>query len=212
MRITSAHAESFRLIVANTKYIWCSSDFIFNQYTDIGEDKGSYLCPDKINCFLVHARSKHDVALLGCQDSCIRVLNENNLCMEIPLLAPATALVTLNNINLSTVDETIILFVGLEDGTLCQFAINLGSKEFKCHRAYPDVKPYGKTATDSAVNVLCDCSFLNNGKIEIAVGRRDGRLEMWALDGIAKDEEEVKESGDDFVGQSHTTFTDNLGT
>jgi hypothetical protein len=78
--------------VEDTK-IWTGCEYIYNVY-DNGQDTAFFMCRDQINALTVEhiTRDTDYDAVLACQDKCLRIVQGSTLVVEIPTLAPATAI------------------------------------------------------------------------------------------------------------------------
>jgi len=68
---------------------------MLNEYTIINEKVtplSFYLSPDRINCMQIHLLSTKAHAILGCQDSCVRILQQDQVLYVIQLTAPVLAI------------------------------------------------------------------------------------------------------------------------
>ena len=73
--------------------IWTGCEYIYNLY-DNGQDTSFFMCRDQINALTVEhiTRDTDYDAVLACQDKCLRIVQGSTLVVEIPTLAPATAI------------------------------------------------------------------------------------------------------------------------
>lgn len=73
--------------------IWTGCEYIYNLY-DNGQDTAFFMCRDQINALTVEhiTRDTDYDAVLACQDKCLRIVQGSTLVVEIPTLAPATAI------------------------------------------------------------------------------------------------------------------------
>lgn len=92
-KLTSSLTESIRNIAVEDTKIWTGCEYIYNLY-DNGQDTAFFMCRDQINALTVEHITRdtdYDV-ILACQDKCLRVVQGSTLVVEIPTLAPATAI------------------------------------------------------------------------------------------------------------------------
>jgi Bardet-Biedl syndrome 7 protein len=92
-KLTSSLTESIRNIAVEDTKIWTGCEYIYNLY-DNGQDTAFFMCRDQINALTVEhiTRDTDYDAVLACQDKCLRIVQGSTLVVEIPTLAPATAI------------------------------------------------------------------------------------------------------------------------
>ena len=73
------------------------------------------MCRHHINTLIIeHINSERDYdTILGCQDSCIRIIQGSNLAMEITVDAPVTSILSMGNVGKSLkVPKSIVYGTG----------------------------------------------------------------------------------------------------
>ena len=181
-KLTSAVTESINTVLVEETQIWTSCEYVFNRY-DNGEDAAFYMSRDHINCIAVeriHPREMQYYAILGCKDSCLRIVNNSTLVCEIPMETSVTAVAVLNNGLLTGASSIIHIVVGLDNGSvsLIQFDKN---GDHKIKWTYED--PLKSTITILRIFPLTK-SINSAGQMnkEIIAGREDGRLDILLSD------------------------------
>lgn len=92
-RLTSSLTEAINHIIVEDNKLWTGCEFIYNMISN-GTDKEFFMCQDIINSMIVkHVTSDNEYdVVFGCQDNCIRFIQGSTLTLEIPTVAPVTAM------------------------------------------------------------------------------------------------------------------------
>jgi len=169
-KLTSSLTETIMNIVVEDTRIFTGCEYIYNLY-DNGQDTAFYMCRHQINSLVIsqlHSDLMWDV-LLGCQDSCIRIIPSGKDTIEIPCSAPVTALASLPN---HTQGVKTIAY-GAENGAF-------GAIDF--------VRPSAQErqqwllfdgAAKSPINCIFVHDLMREGSDALLVGRNDGRVEVF---------------------------------
>ena len=91
--MTPSVDQTIQHIYTEDVRIWSACENIYNLY-DNDKNAEYYISKDSINDLMIAkvTRDSDFDVVLGCQDSCIRILQNGNLFLEIPTDAPVTAL------------------------------------------------------------------------------------------------------------------------
>lgn len=118
-KLTSSLTEPIRSLAVEDTRIWTGCEYIYNLY-DNGQDTAFYMSRDQINGLLVDqvTRDSQYDTLLGCQDSCIRVIQGSNLAVEIPTASAVTSLASLAGDEPKLKRGPAQILTGLETGAL----------------------------------------------------------------------------------------------
>ncbi|CAD8102944.1 unnamed protein product [Paramecium sonneborni] len=172
----SADLIQFAMIEGNQ--LFTAGEYMLNEFT-YQNDRVSQLCfflsPGKINCLQVHYLSSKAHPILGCQDSCVRILNQDQVLYVIAMTSPVICMhiyapqykeISSQN----RIEHRRCFIFGLEDGTIV--AADLGIEKanilftFKVS-SIAQIKPY---------------DFFKTGKTDLIIARQDGIVEVYQDD------------------------------
>ena len=176
-KLTSSVTESISTVIVEETQIWTSCEYVFNRY-DNGQDSAFFMSRDRINCIAIeriHPRENQFYAILGCKDSCLRIVNNSSLICEIPTDASVTAIAIFSNGLFTGANSTINIVAGLDNGNVCFIQFDK-SGEYKTKWTYED--PLKITVTSLRVFPLTGNKINGQSSKEIITGREDGRLEI----------------------------------
>ena len=149
-----------------------------------GHDVAFYMCHDQINALTTDYVSRdHDYdAILGCQDSTIRVVAGSDLVAEIAAAAPVTALssLTLDEAKVRGGSHGTAIVYGMENGAIATTALRNGTSANSPRRDAWHIRD--ESISKSAVNVLRVHDITQDGVGEVIVGRNDGRMEVYVCE------------------------------
>lgn len=175
-KLTSSLTETIMNIVVEDTRIFTGCEYIYNLY-DNGQDTAFYMCRHQINSLIVsnlYTDLSWDV-LLGCQDSCIRIIPSGKDVREIPCSAPVTAMVSVPAPR--NTSGVVTVAYGTETGVL-------GAFDFL--RAEGSREQQKWLVTDGAAKSPINCIFVHDlmreGTESLLVGRNDGRIEVFVQD------------------------------
>ncbi|CAD8189817.1 unnamed protein product [Paramecium octaurelia] len=172
----SADLIQFAMIEGNQMFT--AGEYMLNEYTYQNDKVGQlcfFLSPGKINCLQVHYLSSKAHPILGCQDSCVRVLNQDQVLYVVAMTSPVICMhvyapqykeVSSQN----RIEQRRCFVFGLEDGTIV--AADLGIERanilftFKVS-SIASIKPY---------------DFFKTGKTDLIIARQDGIVEVYQDD------------------------------
>jgi len=187
-KLTSSLTETILNIIVDDTKIFTGCEYIYNLY-DNGQDTAFYMCRHQINSILVeYITSDHNAdVLLGCQDSCIRLIQGSQLIREIPVLSPVTALATIPTSSSpspspSHSSSTSILY-GTESGLLGTYDMTKSTQRSLWALHDGNEK--------SPINCICVHDLLREGAESMLIGRNDGRIEVYVSNA-----EQIGESND----------------
>ncbi|KAF1329850.1 hypothetical protein FI667_g5565, partial [Globisporangium splendens] len=147
---------------------------------DNGQDKHSYMSPDKINDMVIFpANHEHDFfAMLGCQDRYLRVVKDSECVAKKSAAAPVTAVCRVQGNAKSsscTAPGPAQLFYGTANG-------GLGLVTFNGEKLKTKWKVSNNDSALSAINSIASFDLNKDDHPEILVGRDDGRVEVYSFD------------------------------
>ena len=173
-KLTSPLTESINNIFVEETNIWTSCEYIYNAYEN-GADVGFYMCHDQIHSMVMENVSKQTEysAILGCQDSAIRVVDGSQLTFEVATPGPVMALATGNDQGAKLRAGAANIIYGTGTGTLAKIAID-GSNFSTLWQVHDEQKA---TITD-----VCSADITQDGHDEVVVSRDDGRLDVFSMD------------------------------
>jgi Bardet-Biedl syndrome 7 protein len=182
--MSSSSTEAINQIHTENTLIWTGCEYILNVY-DNGKDKDFFMSMDKINAMRVE-NIIHDTSfdtILGCQDSCVRIINGSNLEMDIPTAAPVRSLSCKPRNFIDTPGNYVI--VGTDGGDIT--LISVTSKRARKAAedggtTFVDDYNYEWTIEDEAKSTVT-CMLIGDvtrsGGDELIVAREDGRVEVY---------------------------------
>ena len=176
-KLTSSLTEDIRNIVVEDTKIWTGCEFIYNVYDD-GRDTAFYMSRDQINSLAIDfvTRESEKDAILACQDNVIRIIQGSTLTLEIPTDAAVTSVVV-NGSDYSKVNKrpTSILY-GMENGAFG--AVSVSQLE-----GFKKIWSIEDSTKRSQINSMQYFDLTKDGTDDIILGRDDGRLEVYSLEG-----------------------------
>ena len=186
--LSSSSTEAISSIETQGTLIWSACEYICNMY-DNGKDKDLYMSLDQINAMSLGHPLHEDTfdVVLACQDSCVRVVNGTELCLDIPTTAPVRSVVLSPRGLLDSTDNYLI--VGTDGGELT--LVNVNSTRMKSlakasnKPAMRDDYVYEWTLQDpqhSAVTAMFIADITRGGGDELVIAREDGRVEVYFQD------------------------------
>lgn len=173
-KLTSSLTEAIENIWVEDTRIWTGCEYIYNLF-DNGADTAYYISKDLINDLLVAkvTRDNDFDTCLACQDSCIRIIQGSNLFLEVPTESPVTALGFMEiEGDVAPVKGPTGLVYGTATGILGFYQIFSNG----------EVTPIWIIEDDVArcpITCLCIYDLVKDGRMEIIVGRDDGRVEVF---------------------------------
>lgn len=174
-KLTSSLTEAIQNIWVEDTRIWTGCECIYNLF-DNGADTAYYISKDVINDLLIAkvTRDKDYDTVLGCQDSCIRIIHGSDLFLEIPTQSPVTALgfVEIESDAPSGFKAPTGLVYGAANGALGFFQV-FSNKEVT------NIWTVDDGTRRSPITCLCVADLTSDGLKEIIVGRDDGRVEVF---------------------------------
>ncbi|XP_035280608.1 Bardet-Biedl syndrome 7 protein isoform X1 [Anguilla rostrata] len=164
-------AESIKAMYVSGSDLFVCASYIYNHYCDC-RDQDYYLSGDKINdivCLPAEGAGR-TIPILACQDRVLRVLQGSELMYEVEVSGPPSVL-ELNNRDGGSGE----VLYGTADGKLGLVKITESSPVQRWELANEKKKG----------GILCIDTFdiLGDGVREILVGRDDGTVEVYGLDG-----------------------------
>ena len=177
-KLTSSLSEPINHIVVEETRMWTSCEFVYNMY-DNGKDVAYYMSRDQINSMVVDqvTRSNDYDPILGCQDSCLRIVQGSNLSFEVPTAAAVTALTSMYGDEPRYRTGPAHVAAGLGTGEVSMIQLRPNG-EFSCVWSVQDSRR-------SSINCMRAFDINRDGVTEVIVGREDGRLEILGQDGDA---------------------------
>lgn len=174
-KLTSSLTESINNIFVEEANIWTSCEYIYNAY-DNGADVGFFMCHDQIHSMLMEHVTKQTEysAILGCQDSAIRIIDGSQLAYETTTSGPVMALCSSSFGGAKLRAGAACVLYGTGSGSLSHLSIN-GSSSTTQWTINDEQKA---TITD-----ITSADITQDGNQEICVVRDDGRVEVYAMDG-----------------------------
>jgi Bardet-Biedl syndrome 7 protein len=174
-KLTSSLTESINNIFVEETNIWTSCEYIYNAYEN-GADVGFYMCHDQIHSMLMEhvTRQTEYSAILGCQDSAIRIVNGSQLTYETTTPGPVMALCSSNSGGAKLRAGAASVLFGTGSGSLSHLSID-GNSSVTHWTIQDDQKA---TITD-----ITSADITQDGNQEICVVRDDGRVDVYAMDG-----------------------------
>ena len=173
-KLTSSLTETIQNIAVEDTRIWTGCENIYNLF-DNGVDTGFYISKDSINDLLV-ARVTRDNdydTVLACQDSCIRIIHTSQLFLEIPTAAAVTALGFMEiETDQSSIKGPTAIVYGLSTGVL-------GLVQVFSNGEYTHIWSVEDGTLRNPITCICVYDLDKDGKMEIVVGRDDGRIEVF---------------------------------
>ncbi|KAM3131655.1 hypothetical protein pb186bvf_016186 [Paramecium bursaria] len=171
-------ADIIRICILEGQSFFTAGEYMMNEYKVINDKfmpSCFFLSPDKINCMQVHYLSKLNV-ILGCQDSCIRVLEKDQILYIMQVTSPVICMnifsPNINEINkINKQDQRRCFIYGLEDGTI--FAADMGME--KSTTLF--------TIQTESISCLTVLDYQGKGVSDIAICRNDGLLEIYNQEG-----------------------------
>ena len=183
--LSSSLTEAISSIETQGTLIWTACEYICNVY-DNGKDRDLYMSLDHINAMTVEHVLHEDSfdVILACQDSCVRVVNGTDLCLDIPTAAPVRSVVVNPRGFLDSTDNYLI--VGTDGGELTLINVN-STRMRKLAEAIGkapllDDYVYEWTLQDpqhSTVTAMFIADITRGGGDELVVAREDGRIEVY---------------------------------
>ncbi|GLE01633.1 hypothetical protein PINS_up010467 [Pythium insidiosum] len=186
-RFQSNLAESINRVHTFENKLWTATDFILNQYEN-GVDKYSFMCPDKINdMIVVSVASDLDfVAVLACQDRYIRVLRDATLVAKKSVAAAVTAICRVPPSTKSSSSELVQLIYGTASGGIGLMTFNGEKLKSKWKSTTVDSATSASAPSASTppacINSITCIDLNKDDRVEIVVGRDDGRVEVFSFD------------------------------
>ena len=176
-KLTSSLTESINHIYVEDTNIWTSCEYIYNAYEN-GADVGFYMCHDQIHSMEMDYVSKQSEysAILGCQDSAIRIINGSTLTYEIATSAPVMALSSCRTASLRLRPGCASFLYGTGHGTLTK----VDTDGLTCRDIWSIHDDNKATITD-----ILNADITQDGHAEIVVARDDGRVEVFSMDDAA---------------------------
>lgn len=114
--------------------------------------------------------------VLGCQDSCIRIIHGSNLFLEIPTSSSVTALAFMEiESDVRSMKAPTALVYGLSTGALCLVQV-CSNGEFTHIWTVEDAQQQQQR---SSITSICVYDIDKDKAMEIVVGRDDGRVEVY---------------------------------
>lgn len=170
-KLTSSLTETIQNMAVEDTRIWTGCECIYSLYND-GKDAALFACKDEINDLITaHLTRSNDFdTILACQDSCIRVIHESVLFLEIPTPSAVTAVALLELEGAR--DSVKSLVFGLSSGALGLAKVS-STGVFNIAWLLEDGKQR------SPVTCLKIFDLNKDGVPEIIVGRDDGRIEVF---------------------------------
>eukprot|EP00892_Ulva_mutabilis_P000350 jgi/Ulvmu1/10315/UM060_0117.1 len=169
-------------VAGSTLFTFTSSCVtIFDETTE----RCTYIAPEAITATAVAPLLSAETwwALIGCHDRTIKVLNDAKVAQEIPLPAVPTALtyVTLSHDVFNKHPTRKEVWAGLANGALLQLFLDAGT----CHHGTAlSAADSGKSAAVTQVHSGFDSA--QDGLDDIVVGREDGSVEIYHMDGFGR--------------------------
>lgn len=190
-RLATSLSESINNMSVEETRIWTSCEYVYNLY-DNGKDAAYFLSRDKINCMVIdHLLRDSDFdTLLGCQDNCLRLIQNSSLTLEVPMPSPVSAMTSMSGDNPQFRRGPAHVSVGLSTGAVSLMQIRPNS-EYTCVWSLEDSKR-------SSITCMKAFDLTKDGIPEIIVGREDGRVEV-----LVQDKE---------FPQAEVRFSRNMGT
>ncbi|KAJ8385177.1 hypothetical protein AAFF_G00192280 [Aldrovandia affinis] len=165
-------AESIKAMYVSGADLFVCASYIYNHYCDC-KDQDYYLSGDKINDIVCLPAENFGriVPVLACQDRVLRILRGSELMYEVEVSGPPSVL-ELNSQDGGGVGEVLY---GTADGKLGLVTVTESSS----------VQKWELDNEKKKGGVLCINTFdiLGDGVREILVGRDDGTVEVYGLDG-----------------------------
>jgi Bardet-Biedl syndrome 7 protein len=172
-QLVSMLAERIQCLRVEDTHIWTTCEYIYTKY-DEGKDVHSYISPDKINSLDICNGGR---AVLGCQDRCVRVLNEHgDLEAQIAAAGEVTALSCYDATNRKVV-------YGTENGLLKMFTVGATNSDDGRSDWRPDLS--GITVKNSAlasVNCIKFFDISKDGVKDVVIGRDDGTVNIYGFE------------------------------
>ncbi|EAA00146.3 Bardet-Biedl syndrome 7 protein-like [Anopheles arabiensis] len=164
--------ETIRSMCVSGSDLLVCGNHVYNHYRDCKE-VGSYLCGDVIVdvAALCPNNTSRLITVLACSGRVLRVLEHARVRQTLELDSVPTVLYVPKGIG----DR---ILCGFSDGSVILFHLNLLSTEVKREVLVADREGEGIL---SAVTCLATYDLSGDGKEELIVGRRDGTLQVFAM-------------------------------
>lgn len=162
------------MVVEDTR-IWTGCEYIYNLY-DNGQDTAFFMSRDQINSLIIDQVTRDSVydTVLGCQDSCVRIVQGSTLALEIPTSAPVNVVASLFGDEPRFRKGPAQILAGLETGSVGLLQIQPNGEN--SHLWSID------DAKKGAVTCIKAFDITKDGIFEVIVGRADGRVEVFGND------------------------------
>ncbi|XP_035903414.1 Bardet-Biedl syndrome 7 protein-like [Anopheles stephensi] len=164
--------ETIRSMCVSGSDLLVCGNHVYNHYRDCKE-VGSYLCGDVIVdvAALCPNNTSRLITVLACSGRVLRILEHARVRQTLELESVPTVLYAPKGIG----DR---ILCGFTDGSVILFHLNLLSTEVKREVLVADREAEGML---SAVTCLATYDLSGDGKEELIVGRRDGTLQVFAM-------------------------------
>ena len=169
----SSVTETFQNIATEDSRIWAGCENIYNLY-DSGTETDFFISRDRINHLIVaHVTRDADFdTVLACQDSCIRIIHGSNLFLEIPTDAAVTAVAFMEiDSDATGMKAPTALVYGLATGELCLVQVFSNGE-------YTHIWKVEDNEQRSPITSICVYDLDGDRRMEMVVGRDDGRVEV----------------------------------
>lgn len=159
--------------------IFVCGNYIYNHYVlspsstdaNIVQMKNSYISPGVVSAMIVLTDNQTHIPVLACQDRLLRILRESKCEFELETGGVPMSLVNLTHTKTS---GELVFFYGSSDGRVTMVSLKSEASAKPCsHWEFPE------TGVRSPVEVMAVSAL---GK-EMAIGRSDGTIEVWAFNG-----------------------------
>ena len=140
-------------------------------------EKSFYMSPDRLNAFDAWTHEGKLAIALACQDRRIRILEGSNVVHQIALQGVATCVVHVPESHdpLCRYPEARELLYGTENGIVGQLLLDSAG----LHEGFAVGNPEGHSCVTA---IYAGIDFTLDGLNDIAVGRDDGRIEIYSVD------------------------------
>uniref|UniRef100_A0A061S2R3 Bardet-Biedl syndrome 7 protein n=1 Tax=Tetraselmis sp. GSL018 TaxID=582737 RepID=A0A061S2R3_9CHLO len=202
-RFATNLTERINKVIVDGQHMWLAGEYNFNQYLDC-KDRHFYMAPDRINAMeLAHVFGEEPQVALGCQDRCLRVLNQKEVYYEIATDGPVSALAAnpkrLTRVKQGAKPEATEMLLGTANGQIGQ--VLMDPESIRRGWMVPS-----EGSGDGVTALGCASDFTGDGLPDIIVGRSNGAVQIWGMDEAHQPKKVLSESVSESVLSLDTGF------